>query len=101
MVKHVPEIIIEHGAKQSLRQACNYIKKDSLQNAEKVKSKILNSIKALAINPQKHPPDKYRFNNNGDYRAYEICKYRITYHISHSYIRIIRIRHARMNPLVY
>lgn len=73
----------------------------SLQNAEKVKAKILTSIKELAMNPERHPLDKYRLNNNGSYRAYEIYKYRITYQVSAEVIHILRIRHTKMNPLKY
>lgn len=79
-----------------------YIRKDSLQNAEKVRIKILASIKELAKKPGHHDPDKYRIKNvGGSYRAYEIYKYRITYHESATEIRIIRIRHTKMNPLLY
>lgn len=95
------KIIIDNEAKRSLREAYNYIKKDSLQNAEKVKSKMLASINELIQNPVKYAPDKYRFDNDTSYRAYEIYKYRITYHISPEEIRVIRIRHTKMNPLEY
>src|SRR5258708_3698287 len=103
MVKANLKIIIDNEAKQSIRILYNYIKKDSLQNAEKIRSKILVSISQLKKNPEKYPPDKYRFDNDTSYRAYEIYRYRITYHISLSLeeIRIIRIRHSKMNPLEY
>jgi len=45
MVKKSRKVIIDNEAKVQLRQAYNYINKGSLQNAEKVKSKILASIK--------------------------------------------------------
>jgi plasmid stabilization system protein ParE len=95
------KIIIDNDAKRALREAYTYIKKDSLQNAEKVKCKMLASINELVKNPVKYAPDKYRFDNDLSFRAYEICKYRITYHISPEEIRIIRIRHTKMNPLEY
>lgn len=95
------KIVIDNAAKNALHQAYEYIKKDSLQNAEKVRKKILSSIKTLIKNPERHAPDKYRIDNNGSYRAFEIYKYRITYHIGSSEIRIIRIRHTKMNPLEY
>ena len=94
-------IIIDNVAKLQLKDAYEFIKEDSPQNAEKVKDKILSSIKALNPNPEIHPPDKYRINNDGSYRAYEIYKYRITYHVSSEEIRIIRIRHTKMYPLEY
>ncbi len=101
MVNNNLKIAIDNKAKQQLRQLYDYIKKDSLHNAENVKSIILTSIKELISNPQLHPPDKYRINNDGTFRAFEIYKYRITYHVSKEQITVIRIRHTKMNPLVY
>ncbi|MBX9783614.1 MAG: type II toxin-antitoxin system RelE/ParE family toxin [Chitinophagaceae bacterium] len=94
-------IIIDDAAGQSLKEAYNYIKKDSLQNAQKVVSEIRDSFKQLAEKPLLHAPDKYRLDKNPSFRAYEIHKYRISYHVGDSEIRIIRIRHTKMNPLDY
>ena len=101
MVNKKLKVVIDDEAKKSLREAIQYIKKDSVQNAEKVKSNILDSIKELITNPIRHNPDKYRLNNDGSYRAYEIYSYRITYHVPADEIRVIRIRHTKMNPLEY
>lgn len=101
MVSTERKVTIDKEAKQSLRDAYVYIRKDSLQNADKVRGMILASIKKLLKNPERHNPDKFRIENDGSYRAYEIYKYRITYHISSTEIRIIRIRHTKMNPLEY
>lgn len=101
MVKSKLKIVVDNEAKLQLRKAYNYIKKESVQGAEKVRSEILASIKELMKNPKRHGPDKYRLNNDGSYRAYEIYKYRITYHVSADQITIIRIRHTKMNPLEY
>jgi plasmid stabilization system protein ParE len=94
-------VTIDKEAKRFLREMYNYIRKDSLQNAEMLREKLLASIKELIKNPERHNPDKYRIGNDGSYRAYEIYKYRITYHISSTEIRVIRIRHTKMNPLEY
>jgi plasmid stabilization system protein ParE len=47
MVKGKMKIVIDNQAKLHLRNAYDYIKKDSLQNAEKVRVKILASIQGL------------------------------------------------------
>lgn len=83
-------VVIENEAKAQLRQAYEYISKESPQNAQKVKSKILSSIKALTKHAHKHPADKYRLDNDGFFRAYELYKYRTTYHVSDSRIIVIR-----------
>jgi plasmid stabilization system protein ParE len=101
MVKNSLVVVIDNNAKVQLRKAYEFIKEDSPQNAEKVKQKIYHSFKALLKNPLRHPPDKYRSNNDGSYRAYELYKYRISYHISAQEIRVIRIRHTKMNPALY
>lgn len=95
------KVVIDNEAKISLRQIYNYIQKDSIQNAEKIRMEILSSINALIKNPKQHAPDEYRESNDGSYRAYEIYKYRITYHVGTTEIRVIRIRHTKMNPLGY
>ena len=95
------KVVIGQAAKKSLQEAYEYIRNDSSENAERVKAKILSSIKELINNPHRHNPDEYRLNNDGSYRAYEIYRYRITYHVSADEIRVIRIRHTRMNPLEY
>jgi plasmid stabilization system protein ParE len=94
-------VVIDNEAKQSLREAYEYIRQDSLQNAEKVKTVILSSIKDIIKSPERHPPDKYRIDQDTAYRAYEIYKYRISYHISATTIRVIRIRHTKMVPSPY
>ena len=101
MVMRRLNVVIDNEAKLQLRLAYNYIRKDSFQNAEKVKADILASIKDLIKNPELHPPDKYRINNDGSFRAYELHKYRITYHVSDIQITVIRIRHTKMNPFSY
>jgi plasmid stabilization system protein ParE len=94
-------VVIDNEAKQSLREAYEHIRQDSLQNAGKVKKAILSSIKEIIKNPERHAPDKYRIDKDTAYRAYEIYKYRISYHISTTEIRVIRIRHTKMNTLPY
>ncbi len=95
------DVEIQQLAKKQLWEAYNYIRKDSLQNAEKVRSRILETIKALSKNPEHHPLDKYCKENDGNFRAYEIYKYRISYYVSKDKIFVLRIRHTKMNPLNY
>lgn len=101
MVAKGPKLVIDNEAKAELRSAYNYIRNDSLQNAGNVKSSILRSLNALVHNPQQHPPDKYKTHNDGSFRAYELYKLRIAYHVSDQQITVIRIRHTKMNPLLY
>jgi plasmid stabilization system protein ParE len=84
-----------------LEQAIEYISKDSLINAEKVQREIILAIDALQIHPEKYHPDKYKIANDKSYRAFELYHYRISYRYKVSEIRIVRIRHTKMNPIAY
>ena len=77
MVKR--KIEIGDTDKLQLKQAYEYIRKDSLQNTAKVREKILGNIKEVALNSERYPKDKFCINNNKNFRAFEIYKYRITY----------------------
>lgn len=101
MVNPECRIVIDEEAKQSLRKAYEYIRTQSIQNAEIVRSGILDSIKNLTNHPEMYPPDKYRIDKDKSFRAYELYSYRISYHVSANEIRILRIRHTKMNPVNY
>lgn len=90
--------------KQALKQfdqAIEYIEEDSPRNAAKVSKDILLKITQLAEHPESHHPDKYKTNNDGCFRAFEIHRYRISYRYVQKEVRIIRVRHTKMNPLKY
>ena len=48
-----------------------------------------------------YPPDKYRKNNDGSFRAYELHRYRIAYRVTEKEIIIVRVRHTGMEPKQY
>jgi plasmid stabilization system protein ParE len=81
--------------------AIKYIARDSIQNAEKVQSDILRKIEEIPKNPKMFMADKYKVNNNGLYRAFELHHFRITYYIASEKIRILRIRHTSREPKTY
>ena len=56
----------------SLQMAFEFISKDSVSNAEKVRDTILKIIRGLPNNPEQFPPDKVKENNKGNYRVREI-----------------------------
>ena len=85
--------------KEQLKEIYKYIKKNSLGNAEKVRSKILLSTKLLATGKEIYKLDELKQNNKGNYRAYVIYSYRITYKIEVGTIQILRVRHTSREPL--
>ncbi len=82
-------------------KAIEYIASDSIQNAEKVMAEILNQINRLKLYPEIHPPDKFKLKNNGNYRAFELHRYRIAFHVSSVEIRILRVRQTSIEPKQY
>ena len=95
------KIIWPLNSQKQLANVYKYILSDSYQNAEKVKKEILESVSKLAINPESHPRDKYRKDNDGNFRAFEIHSYRIAYKITDEEIIIVRIRHSAREPKLY
>ena len=81
--------------------AISLIRKDSDQNADKVKEKILDKINDLSDDIAVHRKDPYKKNNDGNYLYFEILKYRIAYYAELKEVFIIRIRHTSKEPKSY
>jgi plasmid stabilization system protein ParE len=83
------------------RETIRYIREGSPQNAEKVKKEVLEKIIALSTRPEIHNPDKYKLNNNGNYRAFELHRLRVGYLVKDNEIIIARVRNTNQEPLDY
>lgn len=94
-------VVWNKSAEAELRKAYNFIFLDSPQNARKVVNDIVDATIALANHPEKYGPDKYKQENDGQWRAFELYHYRITYRITPTEIRIVRLRHTSRNPLEF
>lgn len=64
---------------RQLDEAIAYIEQESLAGAEKVKKEILIKIDALQKRPEQYARDKYKSENDGSFRAFELYHYRISY----------------------
>jgi plasmid stabilization system protein ParE len=95
------KIIWDIDAKNSFRKFLVRIKKDSLKAAENVKSDILRIIKNIPIHPEIFPPDKFKKQNDGSFRAFEKHSCRIVYQITNDQIKILRVRHVKQEPKEY
>ncbi|MBI2731698.1 MAG: type II toxin-antitoxin system RelE/ParE family toxin [Sphingobacteriales bacterium] len=84
-----------------LIKAIEYIQQDSPANADKVKNEILQNIKNLGLHTDKYPADKFKMDNDGSFRAFELYHYRISYRLFKNEVRIIRLRHTKRNPKSY
>ena len=91
-------------SRQALLQfnkAILHIAGDSIQNAEKVHQEIIATIDGLLSSPERYPLDKYKLENSGDYRAFELYSLRVAYFIGNDVIRILRVRHTSREPKGY
>lgn len=77
MSEKKPVVSWSKRAYNSLNQAHQYIGQTSPTNAEMVKEGILAIIRELPQNPEKFPPDRFKNENNGTYRAFEAYSYRV------------------------
>jgi len=90
------------SAVQQLLDAIEYIEAAGFASyAEELERDILNRIKIIPENPEIYPTDKYRKNNDGTYRAFEVDNYRISYRNAVKEIRIVRIRHTSRKTRKY
>ena len=94
------EIIWSETAQNQLKKIYNYLSKKSKNEdiSNKVIDKIYNSVTILSTNWEIYELDEMKISNKGDYRAFEIYSYRITYKITLKQIQILRIRHTSRNP---
>lgn len=95
------QIVWTKLSQQQIKAAYNYIRKDSPQDAAKVVVDILTALDKAITNPEFYSPDKYKTDNDGSYRAFEKHRYRIVYRFSKNIIRVLRVRHTKMEPKQY
>jgi plasmid stabilization system protein ParE len=84
-----------------LKQALRRISSESIANAEKVEEAILDNLNKSLSNPERFPPDPFKKNNNGIFRAFETHSYRIAYKFTNKEVRVLRIRHVKQEPKDY
>lgn len=94
-------IVWDVPAKKSFYQQIKHIAKDSVQSAEQVRLDILSVIDSLLEHPDKYPPDRFKSDNDGSYRAFEKHSLRVAYFTSIDQIRILRVRHVKQEPIMY
>ena len=78
-----------------------YLEKESEKAVSIVGNAILDEIESLIIFPTNHPPDRFKKNTTGNFRAFVIYSYRISYLIENDIVYILRIRHTSREPLEY
>jgi plasmid stabilization system protein ParE len=96
------EIIWSRTAQNQLEKIYFYLFKESKSKnlPNKIIETIYDSVTILSTNWEIYELDEMKNSNNGDYRAFEIYSYRISYKITPKAIHILRIRHTSRNPKI-
>ena len=94
------EIIWSETAQNQLKKIYTYLSKKSksVDISNKIIDKIYNSVTILSTNWEIYELDEMKISNKGNYRAFEIYSYRITYKLTIKQIQILRIMHTSRNP---
>ena len=79
----------------------NYISEDSVLAAQKMVNDIAEAVEKTLTNPERHSPDKFKMNNDGTYRAFELHHYRVSYRFENKVVRVLRVRHTKRIPKSY
>lgn len=95
------EIVWRKSAKLYLEKAIDYIRDDSPKNADTIANAIIATVEKAARFPERFPPDKYRLNNPGSFKAFEIYSFRISFYCNSEIVRIVRVRHTKQKPINY
>ena len=70
----------------------------SIQIADKVIDKIFESTEILKTKSEIYKLNAKKSNNDGNFRAYFVCDYMISYQITPNCIQILRDRHTSRKP---
>ncbi len=98
MVSAICKVVWTKRSQLHMKQAYDYICNDSPKNACKVLEDIIEATNKAITNPEVYPPDKYKVNNDGSYRAFEKHRFRISYRVTKNIIRILGVRHTSRSP---
>jgi plasmid stabilization system protein ParE len=99
--KAKPIVRWDKPAYTTFEKIFEYIQQDSAVNADKIRDGILKITDSLPDHLEKYPSDKFKKENPGNYRAFEIYSYRVAYKHTETEIRILRVRHVKQEPKEY
>lgn len=94
------EIIWSKSAQNQLEDIYFYLLEETKSEtiSENVIDTIYYSVTILKSNWEIYELDEMKISNDGNYRAYEIYSYRISYKITSNSVHILRLRHTSRNP---
>ena len=98
MVKKELPVLWSDEAKDSLKYIFNYVKRNSPDNAQKVKQTILKIAATLNFYPEKFPRDPFLLDSKRNFRFFPKWSYKIVYEVTDKAVIIIDVFHAKQHP---
>lgn len=94
-------IVFDSLATQSLTEAYLYLKAELPSAANGFKEELEEVLLLLTTAPYVFQKDRFKKNNKGQYRAFIIYNFRITYKIAGKQVIILLVRHTARKPIKY
>ncbi len=91
------KIVWSKTAKEELKSIFLFIKKDSVEQAKKVKARLLSEIRNLNVFPEKFEKDPLLIDLDGNFRSRAIWSYKIIYEVTSDKIIILKIFHTSLD----
>lgn len=101
MAKKKISVEWSHEASVQFNDVLKYLFNESENAADIVGSTILDEVARLNEHPTAHTLDCFKKPNDGNYRAFIVYSYRISYYVGVNVIFILRVRHTSREPLDY
>lgn len=94
-------IVFDSLATQSLTEAYLYLKNELPSAANGFKEELEEVLILLTTTPFIFEKDRFKKNNTGNYRAFIIYNFRITYKIADKKVIVLLVRHTSRRPTKY
>ena len=95
------KIIWNLSAASDFEKILKWVEKRSVQGSEIIEQNIFIKLEQALINPLRFPQDQYKVGNSGEFRCFLSYRYRVTYQVRKTEIRVVRIIHARQKPTIF
>lgn len=91
----------QKNATKQYYQILEYLTNEAPEAINIVGNALLDMIESLALEYNNYPPDRFKKNNDGTFKAALVFNYRVSYQISDKDIYILRIRLTSREPMNY
>ena len=98
-MKKKREVVIQPKVFQDAEEIYNYIKGNSIQNAESFRSELIKEIEKIEANPEAFPPEVYLNSRQIHYRFSLVMKsWKLIFKLTNKLLIILGLIHTSRNP---